>query len=152
VSQTYRRISLRVPEPTASVRAGRGEPLLLIHPFMLSHEVWSDVVPVLAQEHDVVAATLPGHWGGPHLRRGGIRDLDHIDVPVRVVLCQDDWLLPPERHGAMFRDQLPDPDVVELAGVGHVPMYDDPAAVARLVAEHVGLWRGSAGESENVPA
>jgi pimeloyl-ACP methyl ester carboxylesterase len=279
-----------VPEPTASVRAGSGEPLLLIHPFMLNHEVWSDVVPVLAEGHDVVAATLPGHWAGPHLRRrddsldaiadgleellddlgwdtchvagnsiggwlalelarrgrarsvvaiapaggwrrysptqllvglkflmiapaaflgrlsgdlarhlparllrpllqvvshhpermsreqvhafvrasthcsaflpyfwsdlrrGGIRDLDHIDVPVRLVLCQDDWLLPPERHGAMFRDQLTDPDVVELARVGHVPMYDDPAAVARLVAEHVGLWRESAGESENVPA
>ena len=60
---------LRVPEPTASLRAGSGEPLLLIHPFMLSHEVWTDVVPALAQEYDVVAATLPGHWGGPELRR-----------------------------------------------------------------------------------
>jgi pimeloyl-ACP methyl ester carboxylesterase len=275
VSQTSRRLSLRVPEPTASLRQGSGEPLLLIHPFMLSHEVWADVVPTLAEHCDVVAATLPGHWGGPHLRRrdvsldafadgleellddlgwqtchvagnsiggwlalelarrgrarsvvaiapaggwrrfswsqlsvglkflmlapmaflgraigdlartarplirlalrvvsadparmsrrqqdafvraathcsaflpyfwsdlrrGGIRNLDRIDVPVRIVLCAEDWLLPPDRHGRMFRDQLRDADVVELPGVGHVPMYDDPAGVGRLIAEHVG--------------
>ena len=69
MSQTSRWGRLRVPEPTASVRRGSGEPLLLIHPFMLSHDVWSDVVPTLAEEYDVVAATLPGHWGGPHVRR-----------------------------------------------------------------------------------
>ena len=275
MSQTSRRISLRVPEPTASLRQGSGEPLLLIHPFMLSHEVWADVVPTLAERYDVVAATLPGHWGGPHLprrdvsldafadgleellddlgwetchvagnsiggwlalelarrgrarsvvaiapaggwrrfswtqvsaglkflmlaplallgraigdlarsarplirlalrvvsadparmsrrqqdsfvraathcsaflpyvwsdlRRGGIRHLDTIGVPVRLVLCEEDWLLPPRRYGTMFRDQLKDADVVELQGVGHVPMYDDPAGIARLIDEHVG--------------
>jgi pimeloyl-ACP methyl ester carboxylesterase len=286
VSQTSRRVTLRVPEPTASVREGSGEPLLLIHPFMLSHEVWADVVPTLAEEFDVVAATLPGHWGGPalrrrdvsldafadgleellddlgwetchvagnsiggwlalelaqrgrarsvvaiapaggwkrfswtqlvvglkflmlaplaflgraigdlartarplirlalrvvsadparmprsqqdafvraathcsaflpyfwsDLRRGGIRDLGRIEVPIRLVLCEDDWLLPPERHGAMFRDQLPDADVVELPGVGHVPMYDDPAGIARLIAEHVGAHAQSAAERDS---
>lgn len=274
MSQTSRRPSLRVPEPTASVRQGSGEPLLLIHPFMLSHEVWADVVPTLAQECDVVAATLPGHWGGPalrrrdvnldafadgleellddlgwdtchvagnsiggwlalelarrgrarsvvaiapaggwrrfspaqllvglkfltiapaaflgrvsgnlarrlppralrpllaivsshpermsrtqvaafvratthcsaflpyfwsDLRRGGIQGLDRVDVPVRLVLCEDDWLLPPERYGALFRRGLPDAEVVELRDVGHVPMYDDPAGVAQLIAGH----------------
>ena len=262
-----------MPEPTASLRQGSGEPLLLIHPFMLSHEVWADVVPTLAEDYDVVAATLPGHWGGPQvrrrdvsldafadgleellddlgwetchvagnsiggwlalelarrgrarsvvaiapaggwkqyswtqmsvglkflmlaplaffgraigdlartarplvrlalrvvsarpsavsrrqqdafvraathcsaflpyfwsdLRRGGIHDLGRIDVPVRLVLCEDDWLLPPERHGDMFRRQLADADVVELQDVGHVPMYDDPDGIARLIAEH----------------
>ena len=60
---------MRAPEPTASVRVGSGEPLLLIHPFMLNHEVWTDVVPGLADDFEVVAATLPGHWGGPGLRR-----------------------------------------------------------------------------------
>lgn len=276
MSQTTGRLSLRVPEPTASLRRGTGEPLLLIHPFMLSHEVWVDVVPALAEDYDVVAATLPGHWGGPALRRrdvslhafadgleellddlgwttchiagnsiggwlalelarrgrarsvvalapaggwrrfsptqllvglkflmiapaaflgratgdlakhlparlldpllkivsahperidraqrhafiraathcsaflpffwhdlrnGGLEGLDEIDVPVRLVLCTDDWLLPPDDHGVMFRDQLRDVDVVELLDVGHVPMYDDPDAVARLIAEHAG--------------
>lgn len=281
MSRTSRRSSYRVPEPTPSVRAGEGgEPLLLVHPFLLSHEVWADVVPRLAEQgYDVVAATLPGHWGGPplrrrevcldafadgleallddlgwetchvagnsiggwlalelatrgrartvtaiapaggwarfsaaqllvgakflaiapgaflghalgdlarrlprralrpllrvvsshpdrmtgtqvdafvrasthcsaflpyfwsDLRRGGIRGLDRVRVPVRLVLCEEDWLLPPERYGALFRAQLPDADVVELADVGHVPMYDDPAGVAVLVAEHAGRHR-----------
>ena len=52
---------LRVPEPAPYHRAGQGEPLLLLHPFMLSHDVWADVVPHLAEHHDVVALTLPGH-------------------------------------------------------------------------------------------
>lgn len=274
MSQVRVRRPLRVPEPAASVRQGSGEPMLLIHPFMLSHEVWTDVVPPLAEEYDVVAATLPGHWGGPHLlrrdvsldafadglealmddlgwetahlagcsiggwlslelaargrarsvtaiapaggwkrfskaqilvglkflmiapaaflgratgdlartipftllrpllaivsahparmrrtqrhafvrattncsaflpffwselRRGGIRGLDKVDVPVRLVLCEKDWLLPPEEHGELFRGQLKDLDEVLMPDVGHVPMYDDPVAVATLVTEH----------------
>lgn len=272
MSQTTSR--WRVPEPTPSRRAGSGEPLLLIHPFLLNHQVWDDVVPLLEGEFDVVAATLPGHWGGPRLprrdtsleafadglealmddlgwetahvagnsiggwlalelarrgrarsvtaiapgggwrrlswaqllvgakflavapplflahalgdlarrlprpvltpllrivsarpdamspdqvdalvrasahcsaflpfflsdlRRGGIRPLGDLAVPVQLVLCERDWLLPPQRYGAAFREQLADAEVVELEGVGHVPMYDDPARVAALVAGH----------------
>ena len=58
-----------MPVPVPSVRAGDGEPLLLVHPFMTSHDVWTDVIPHLAGDFEVVAATLPGHWGGPHLPR-----------------------------------------------------------------------------------
>jgi pimeloyl-ACP methyl ester carboxylesterase len=263
-----------VPEPGASLRAGPGEPLLLIHPFMLNHEVWSDVVPELAGEFDVVAATLPGHWGGPHLprrdvnldafadgleelmddlgwetahlagcsiggwlslelaergrarsvtaiapaggwkrfsltqvlvglkflliapaaflgratgdlartlpfallrpllmivsarpermtrrqrqafvratthcsaflpffwselSRGKHTELERVEVPVRLVLCEEDWLLHPARHRSLFTERLRDCEVVEMSGVGHVPMYDDPAAVGALIAEH----------------
>lgn len=60
---------LRVPKPAPYHRAGQGEPLLLLHPFMLSHDVWADVVPHLSDHFDVVALTLPGHWGGVPLRR-----------------------------------------------------------------------------------
>lgn len=272
----------RVPESEPTLRAGRpgvGEPLLLLHPFMLSHDVWADVVPLLARDHDVVAATLPGHWGGQHLprrdvsveafadgvekllddlgwetchvagnsiggwlalelarrgrarsvvaiapaggwrrfsaaqmavgvkfalltpavaaghatgdlalrfrpvldlalatvsarprqvsrarregflrstshcsaflpylwsdlRRGGIRDLDQITTPLRLVLCAKDRLLPPERYGRMYLDALPDADVVRLPDVGHVPMLDDPALVARVIAAHVSAHAG----------
>ena len=96
------------------------------------------------------SAFLPFFWHD--LRRGGIRGLDRVEVPVRLVLCRDDWLLPPQRHGAMFRDQLRHVDVVELDDVGHVPMYDDPAGVARLISEHVALWGGAAADRGSVPA
>lgn len=50
------------------VRRGSGEPVLLIHPFALSHHAWSDVGDVLAESHDVLAVTMAGHWGGPRVR------------------------------------------------------------------------------------
>jgi pimeloyl-ACP methyl ester carboxylesterase len=273
-----------VPEPTASVRRGSGEPLLLIHPFSLSHDVWADVVPHLERDHDVVALTLPGHWGGPRLRRrdvnlrafaDGVEDLlddlgwatchiagnsiggwislelarrgrartvtaiapaggwrrfsliqllvglkflmlvplvmlghvtgdlgarlgflqrlalgvvahrphlvprerarnyvraasncsaflpymwadlrdggmlaehlDEIDVPVQLVLCEKDWLLPPERYGRLYRDGLPDATVVTLDGVGHVPMYEAPGEVAEAIRGHVARHRAEPG-------
>ncbi|MFI9503244.1 alpha/beta fold hydrolase [Nocardia sp. NPDC052566] len=50
------------------VRAGSGEPVLLLHGFTLSHHVWRGVFKALAAEYDVVALTMPGHWGGSRLR------------------------------------------------------------------------------------
>ncbi|MBS41998.1 MAG: alpha/beta hydrolase [Nocardioides sp.] len=267
--------------PTPSVRAGSGEPLLLLHPFMTSHDVWADVVPRLARGFDVLAPTLPGHWGGPHLPRrqvsieafadgvealldregwdtchvagnsiggwlalemarrgrarsvtaiapaggwdrfspaqmrvgaaflslaplamagrvtgdvgsrlaaarrvalgvvsgdvaavprvradalvraatrcsaflpyvwsdlrvGGVRDLAAVHrsgVPVRLVLCERDRLLPPRLYGGRFLEALPDAEVVRLDEVGHVPMLEAPGLVADLVGEHAAAHR-----------
>ncbi|NMM92358.1 alpha/beta hydrolase [Rhodococcus sp. SRB_17] len=57
---------------TSVNRAGSGEPVLLLHGFTLSHHVWHDVVDNLSSDYDVLAMTMPGHWGGPRLR---LRDL-----------------------------------------------------------------------------
>ncbi|MFD4433704.1 alpha/beta fold hydrolase [Nocardia sp. NPDC058497] len=46
--------------------------MLLLHGFTLSHHVWHDVVDDLSSDYDVLAMTMPGHWGGPGLR---LRDL-----------------------------------------------------------------------------
>lgn len=266
------------------MRVGSGEPLLLIHPFMTSHDVWADVVPGLAEEFDVLAATMPGHWGGPRLRRrevsleafadgvealldehgwqtchvagnsiggwlalelarrgrarsvtaiapaggwrrlssaqlrvgakflalaplalfgrvtgdlgrrlpsarrlalrvvaarpadvpreradnfvraasncsaflpyvwsdlrrGGIRGLGDVRAPVRLVLCDDDWLLPPEPYGGVFLDELGGADVVRLSGVGHIPMFEAPDEVARLIGDHARAHGGRSGHA-----
>ncbi|RVW11534.1 alpha/beta hydrolase [Prescottella agglutinans] len=73
---------------TSAYRGGSGEPVLLLHGFTLSHHVWHRVVDDLASDYDVLALTMPGHWGGPRLRWrdlgiGGItdgieRELDEI--------------------------------------------------------------------------
>lgn len=68
-SNTRRRFPFRMPETTPYLREGSGEPLLLLHPFALCHDVWHDVVPRLSDEYDVLAMTLPGHWGAPRMRR-----------------------------------------------------------------------------------
>jgi len=43
------------------VRKGQGPPLLLLHGFASSMYTWSEVLPELAREHDVVALDFPGH-------------------------------------------------------------------------------------------
>lgn len=64
---------------SAAYRTGEGEPVLLLHGFTLSHHVWHGVAHELASDYDVLAMTMPGHWGGPKLRLrevgiGGIAD------------------------------------------------------------------------------
>ncbi|MFD4469605.1 alpha/beta fold hydrolase [Rhodococcus sp. NPDC058505] len=62
---------------TSVNRAGAGDPVLLLHGFTLSHHVWHVIVDDLSSDYDVLAMTMPGHWGGPRLRMRelGIRGL-----------------------------------------------------------------------------
>lgn len=58
---------MRCREP---IHLGSGEPVLLLHPFMMSSYVWHDVAPALARtgRFEVFAPTMAGHNGGPHTR------------------------------------------------------------------------------------
>lgn len=58
-------------------------------------------------------------------------------VPVRVVWPDRDRTIPFERYGRSMLDQLPGAELVRLPGIGHVPMYDDPALVASTITEHL---------------
>jgi pimeloyl-ACP methyl ester carboxylesterase len=53
------------------LHVGRGEPLLLLHPFATSWHAWRGVAERLQEHHEIIAPTLPGHWGGPRLRLEG---------------------------------------------------------------------------------
>lgn len=48
------------------IHLGTGEPMLLLHPFMLSQNVWKYVAPQIAEtgRYEVYAPTMPGHNGG----------------------------------------------------------------------------------------
>jgi pimeloyl-ACP methyl ester carboxylesterase len=50
----------------APIQLGSGEPILLLHPFMLSQNVWKEVAPLIAEtgRYGVYAPTMPGHNGG----------------------------------------------------------------------------------------
>lgn len=52
----------------APIHLGSGEPILLLHPFLLSQSVWKYVAPRLAQtgRYEVFAPTMAGHHGGAH--------------------------------------------------------------------------------------
>ncbi len=48
------------------IHLGSGEPVVLLHPFMLSQNVWKYVAPMVAEtgRYEVFAPTMPGHNGG----------------------------------------------------------------------------------------
>jgi pimeloyl-ACP methyl ester carboxylesterase len=50
----------------APIHLGTGEPMLLLHPFMMSQNVWKDVAPLIAEtgRYEVFAPTMAGHNGG----------------------------------------------------------------------------------------
>jgi pimeloyl-ACP methyl ester carboxylesterase len=52
------------------IHLGSGEPILLLHPFLCSQEVWSTVGQQLADtgRFEVFAPTMVGHHGGPGAR------------------------------------------------------------------------------------
>lgn len=53
-----------------AIHLGAGEPVLLLHPFMMSSYVWHDVAPALARTGrlEVFAPSMAGHNGGPRTR------------------------------------------------------------------------------------
>ncbi len=64
----------------APIHLGSGEPILLLHPFMMSQNVWKGVAPLIAGvdvadpsatatgRYEVFAPTMPGHNGGVKAR------------------------------------------------------------------------------------
>lgn len=57
-----------------------------------------------------------------------LRDRDGIDAPVTIAWCERDRLVRPPRHMPFAVEHE-----VVLPGCGHVPMWDDPAAITELV-------------------
>src|ERR1700754_5177249 len=53
--------------PRPPIHLGSGEPVLLLHPFLLSQAVWETVAQQLADtgRYEVFAPTMAGHHGGP---------------------------------------------------------------------------------------
>src|ERR1700754_2583773 len=50
----------------APIHLGSGEPMLLLHPFMMSNNVWKRTAPLIAEtgRYEVYAPTMLGHNGG----------------------------------------------------------------------------------------
>jgi len=55
-----------MPSERDPIHLGSGEPVVLLHPFMMSQNVWKYVAPMLADtgRYEVLAPTMPGHNGG----------------------------------------------------------------------------------------
>jgi pimeloyl-ACP methyl ester carboxylesterase len=62
-------------------------------------------------------------------------DLERIACPVLVVWGEQDRVLPLDRHAQHFRDGIAGVEYRVLPGLGHVPMWDDPALIAATIAD-----------------
>jgi pimeloyl-ACP methyl ester carboxylesterase len=69
-------------------------------------------------------------WGDEY---GGARGLDEVDCPVLLAFPEKDRILPRRRYGERLIAALPRAEVVDLPGVGHAAMVDDPELVARTI-------------------
>jgi len=70
------------------------------------------------------------------LRDGFPPSLAPIACPVRIAWSERDRIiLPRAEYQTRLSRLVPDAEVITLAGVGHVPMHDDPELVARTITE-----------------
>jgi pimeloyl-ACP methyl ester carboxylesterase len=63
-------------------------------------------------------------------------DLGPIDCPVRILYGSRDRLLQWPMYYSRMRAMLPDADWKCLDGLGHLPMWDSPDAVATAILDH----------------
>jgi pimeloyl-ACP methyl ester carboxylesterase len=57
-------------QPGREYRGGGGEPLVLIHGGGGTWQQWRAVIPLIERDHEVLAPTLVGHYGGAALPEG----------------------------------------------------------------------------------
>jgi pimeloyl-ACP methyl ester carboxylesterase len=71
------------------------------------------------------------------MRDGSARviELERISCPVLVVWGEKDRVLPLEKHARSFRDGIAGVEYRVLPGLGHVPMWDDPALLSATIGD-----------------
>jgi pimeloyl-ACP methyl ester carboxylesterase len=68
----------------------------------------------------------------------GLLELAEGRAPTHLVICEKDRVLPHPRFTKHFRAHLPDHTLIDtLDGVGHIPMFEAPDRVARLILDFV---------------
>jgi pimeloyl-ACP methyl ester carboxylesterase len=76
---------------------------------------------------------------------GRVVDLDKVQAPTLIAWGDKDRLLPMKRHAERFRTEIPGVQFRVLRGLGHTPMWDDPAQIAELIADFASAAQESLG-------
>jgi pimeloyl-ACP methyl ester carboxylesterase len=99
----------------------------------------SDASPALVGFVEQLTASCPVDVMAGFARMLATLDLDaaleQLTAPTLVVAGERDWLTP-VRQGRELADMLPDATFVELPGVGHMPMLENPDGFNAVLADH----------------
>ena len=68
---------------------------------------------------------------------GPIRPLPDLGIPVNIVWSANDDVLPPAQFLAPMREAVPSANFMLLENAGHVPMYDQPAAMVKHIQQSI---------------
>jgi haloacetate dehalogenase len=100
-------------------RGGSGTPVLLLHGHPQTHAMWNAVAPLLAADHTVVAADLPGYGGRRAVRSGSKREMAQVLVAAMRELGFDRFAVAGHDRGGRcaYRLALDHPDCVERLAV-----------------------------------
>ncbi|MEA2312207.1 MAG: hypothetical protein QOE28_2175 [Solirubrobacteraceae bacterium] len=81
------------------------------------------------------------------MRNGSARvvDLDRVDCPVLITWGDRDRILPMHRHAPRLREELPGAEFRVHPGLGHTPMWDDAALIARTIGDFSAAAAGTSG-------
>jgi pimeloyl-ACP methyl ester carboxylesterase len=69
------------------------------------------------------------------LRDGPPEAFEGIDCPVRIAWGTQDRVISHRRYAKRLRDLIPTAEYVELDGLGHCPMVDDPPLIAGAILD-----------------
>jgi pimeloyl-ACP methyl ester carboxylesterase len=87
------------------------------------------------------------------LLQPGLLELAETAVPVQLVLCEKDRVVPPRRFSRHFTDFLPaETKITRLDGVGHVPMLEAPGCVTQVISEFIDEYSRPMRAVDNPPA
>lgn len=112
----------------------------------LRHELLWQVVahgervpPAAAAQMIRDSAQTPVYWDlfDAIARDGTPEDFEGVACPVLLAWGTRDRIIPSPRYSRRLRELLPRADFVDLPGVGHVPMADDPELVTRTITGFV---------------
>ena len=68
-------------------------------------------------------------------RDGPVAPLDAGSVPIRIAWGGCDAVIPYPRYGEPFVERIHGAEATTVPGVGHVPMYDDPARIVANILD-----------------
>jgi pimeloyl-ACP methyl ester carboxylesterase len=78
------------------------------------------------------------------LRDGPPASFEGVRCPVLIAWGTRDRILPSRRYTSRLRELVPSAEWVELRGLGHVPMSDDPELVVRTISDFTARAREAA--------